>query len=948
MTENIIIQQVINQVTVSSPGPQGPPGSSTSAASAQYATSASIAQYAASAGISSSVTQTNFNVLTLNNASVATINYVVGLGYQTSSGSVAYATNSGSSSYSSSAGYSPAPASVSYAASAGSAPVPASVSYSASSGQSSSVNYSIIVASANYAASAGAAPIPASVLYSASTGIANNSINLGGQASSYYYPASSITAASVSYATNSGSSNYSSSAGSAPIPASVSYSASSGLANNSTNLGGQASTYYYPASSINAASVAYATNSGSSLYSSSAGAAPIPASVSYSASSGTANNSINFAGQAQSYYAPISSPNFTGTPLAPTAPSATNTTQIATTAFVRGEITNLVNSAPTTLDTLSELAAALGNDPNFATTTASLIGLKSPINNPSFTGVVNLGSSVATGSVSSALNSSSLAGQPGSYYYPASSITAASVAYATNAGNSLTTSQTNFLTLTISSSNVATQAYVNNQGYLISSGSIASASNSASLGGIPAASYAQLTSPTFTGAPLAPTAASGTATTQIATTQFVQSAIATQSALTASTGYTGYFYQTATVPLTIGTASAIPWNGSTAANGVTFNGSSVTFTYPGYYTLNFGLQLNGSNSASINAWYRKNGVDVPNTNYESVVNNQTQYQLMQGVYTGSFSSGDIVQVMALTTGAVSSLLGQASSGTQPAAPAAILNISQITYIQQGSSISGGSATNVTFVGGSANFNTASISGSALATQAFVTSQGYLTSSGSIANAGNATTLGGQSSAYYYPSASITVASVAYATSAGNATNLGGQGSSYYYPSASITNASVAYATNAGNSASTSQTNFSSLTVSGSSVATQNYVNNKFFYETIPFSVTGVVSTTGPWDYRFYNDTGGTRSITGVRASLGTAPSGSAMIIDVRKNGITGANSIFTASGISIPSGSTTSGLISSGFNSGSSVASGDYLTVAVTQVDSTTAGSDLVVQVMWS
>jgi hypothetical protein len=347
---------------------------------------------------------------------------------------------------------------------------------------------------------------------------------------------------SVSYATNSGSSSYSSSAGYAPAPASVSYAAS-------------------------------------------AGSAPIPASVSYSASSGLANNSTNFAGQAQSYYAPISSPNFTGTPLAPTAASATNTTQIATTAFVRGEISNLVSSAPTTLDTLNELAAALGNDPNFATTTASSIGLKAPIANPSFTGTVNLGTNIATGSVTTAVNSSSLNNQPGSYYYPASSITTASVSYATNSGNS---------------------------------------------------------------------------------------------------------------------------------------------------------------------------------------------------------------------------------------------------------------------------------------------------------------------------------------------------------------------------SSTSQTNFSALTISGSSVATQSFVNNKIYYETIPFSVTGSVSAAGPWDYRFYNDTGGTRSINGVRASLGTAPSGSAMLIDVRKNGITGANSIFTASSISIASGSITSGLISSGFNSGSSVASGDYLTVAVTQVGSTTAGSDLVVQVMWS
>jgi hypothetical protein len=75
-------------------------------------------------------------------------------------------------------------------------------------------------------------------------------------------------------------------------------------------------------------------------------------------------------------YAPIASPVFTGVPEAPTAAAATNTTQIATTAFVRAEITALVDSSPATLDTLNELAAALGDDPNFATTVATSLGTK--------------------------------------------------------------------------------------------------------------------------------------------------------------------------------------------------------------------------------------------------------------------------------------------------------------------------------------------------------------------------------------------------------------------------------------------------------------------------------------------------------------------------------------------------------------------------------------------
>jgi microcystin-dependent protein len=85
--------------------------------------------------------------------------------------------------------------------------------------------------------------------------------------------------------------------------------------------------------------------------------------------------------------APLASPALTGTPTAPTATAATNTTQVATTAFVRTEVANLVASAPAALDTLDELAAALGDDANFATTTATAIGLKAPLASPLFTGI---------------------------------------------------------------------------------------------------------------------------------------------------------------------------------------------------------------------------------------------------------------------------------------------------------------------------------------------------------------------------------------------------------------------------------------------------------------------------------------------------------------------------------------------------------------------------------
>jgi len=84
--------------------------------------------------------------------------------------------------------------------------------------------------------------------------------------------------------------------------------------------------------------------------------------------------------------AALESPEFTGTPKVPTAAAGTNTTQAASTAFVRAAITALIDSSPGALDTLNELAAALGDDPNFATTVTNALALKSPLASPVFTG----------------------------------------------------------------------------------------------------------------------------------------------------------------------------------------------------------------------------------------------------------------------------------------------------------------------------------------------------------------------------------------------------------------------------------------------------------------------------------------------------------------------------------------------------------------------------------
>ncbi len=75
----------------------------------------------------------------------------------------------------------------------------------------------------------------------------------------------------------------------------------------------------------------------------------------------------------------LNSPALIGLPTAPTAAAGNNSTQIANTSFVQAAIAALVASSPAALDTLNELAAALGNDPNFATTVMNALSGKQPL-----------------------------------------------------------------------------------------------------------------------------------------------------------------------------------------------------------------------------------------------------------------------------------------------------------------------------------------------------------------------------------------------------------------------------------------------------------------------------------------------------------------------------------------------------------------------------------------
>jgi len=97
--------------------------------------------------------------------------------------------------------------------------------------------------------------------------------------------------------------------------------------------------------------------------------------------------------------APLASPALTGVPTAPTATAGTATTQVATTQFVGTAVSNLVASSPAALDTLNELATALGNDANFSTTVTNNLAAKAPLASPALTGTATVVNLTASGTV---------------------------------------------------------------------------------------------------------------------------------------------------------------------------------------------------------------------------------------------------------------------------------------------------------------------------------------------------------------------------------------------------------------------------------------------------------------------------------------------------------------------------------------------------------------------
>lgn len=215
----------------------------------------------------------------------------------------------------------------------------------------------------------------------------------------------------------------------------------------------------------------------------------------------------------------------TGVPTAPSAADGTNTTQLSTTAFVQTAIGLLKSTVSSPFDTLAKIETALG--------------LKAPLANPTFTGTVTIPTASpgdnTTKAASTAFVTAAVAGSVAgvaSYNGRTGTVTATSGDITTALGytpaNVASPALTGTPTTTLAAdgtntSQIASTTFVQNAIVLIKGGVSVTYDTLQKL----AAALilkADIASPTFTGVPSAPTAAGGTNTTQIATTQFVTSA----------------------------------------------------------------------------------------------------------------------------------------------------------------------------------------------------------------------------------------------------------------------------------------------------------------------------------------------------------------------------------------------------------------------------------------
>lgn len=243
-------------------------------------------------------------------------------------------------------------------------------------------------------------------------------------------------------------------------------------------------------------------------------------------------------GQHGSFYAPVASPTLTGTPAAPTAAAGTNTTQIATTAFVSAAVagvaipfeataTNIKQNGTQSVGALSTVARADHVHPTDTT--------RAPVASPTFTGTPAAPTAAVGTNTTQLATTAFVQAEIANDSAPVSHVGATGTAHGV-----ATTAVAGFMSSTDKSKldGIAAGAQANTVT------SVAGKTGAVSLSVSDVSGAAPTASPTLSGTPSAPTPATGTNNTQLATTAFVKSQIANDIAGLVSAGSVQYFAMT--------------------------------------------------------------------------------------------------------------------------------------------------------------------------------------------------------------------------------------------------------------------------------------------------------------------------------------------------------------------------------------------------------------------
>lgn len=174
-------------------------------------------------------------------------------------------------------------------------------------------------------------------------------------------------------------------------------------------------------------------------------------------------------------------------------------------------------------------------------------------------------------------------------------------------------------------------------------------------------------------------------------------------------GYYGSFYDTSTqTGATAGVEYIMQLNVTAESNGVTIQGDAsanptkIVFGYAGTYDIQFSAQIydpaGGGSGANVDIWFKKNGVNIPDTNTKISIKSSQDYAVAAWDYLATYNAGDYVQLAWATSQGGIVLPYESSSAPHPAIPSVIVSVMQVMYTQLGPTGPTGPAGGITETG----------------------------------------------------------------------------------------------------------------------------------------------------------------------------------------------------------------------------------------------------------